>query len=65
MPFNCIPDNYDLFERYDREMAKQEEKLPRCADCDQPIQQETAVYINDEWLCDDCLSSYRREVCDI
>lgn len=65
MPFDCLCDNYTFYEAHEREQAKQEAKLPHCADCDQPIQQDTAVYFNDEWLCDDCLSSYRREVCDI
>ena len=62
MPFNCIPDNYDLFERYDREMAKQEEKLPHCADCDQPIMDDHYFEINGESICPDCLDAYRREI---
>ena len=37
-------------------------EVPVCTDCDRPIQQEDAVYINGEWLCDGCLSTYRREV---
>jgi len=57
-----IPDNYDLWEAHDREQCRRLAQLPVCADCDNPIQQEDAVYINGEWLCDDCLSSYRREV---
>lgn len=50
------------FEAWDEEQNRQLEQLPCCADCDHPIQQEDAVYINGEWLCDDCLSSYRRQV---
>lgn len=50
------------FERYDAEQEKQLEQLPRCADCDHYIQQETAVYINGEYICDQCLDSYRTEV---
>ena len=50
------------FEAWDAEQNRQLEQLPCCADCDHPIQQEDAVYINGEWLCDDCLSSYRRDV---
>lgn len=52
---------------FDRWEAKQERRLaelPRCSDCDNPIQQDTAVYINGEWLCDECLDSYRRGVED-
>lgn len=55
-------DPIDDFNRWDAEQTRQLEHLPVCADCDQIIQQETAVYINGEWLCDDCLDSYRRGV---
>lgn len=59
---DLIPDNYDCFLQHDAEQETQLDRLPRCCECDEPIQQEDAVYINDEWICDDCLSSYRREV---
>jgi len=59
---SSILDNYLCFARHDAEQEALLDKLPRCCECDQPIQQEDAVYINDEWICDDCLSSYRREV---
>lgn len=36
--------------------------LPVCVDCDRPIMDETARYINGEWICDGCLEGYRREV---
>lgn len=57
-----IPDNHDMFCKHEAEREAELDKLPRCCECDNPIQQEDAVYINDEWLCDSCLSSYRREV---
>ena len=50
------------FEVWDAEQNRQLDRLPYCEDCGNPIQQEDAVYINGEWLCDDCLSSYRRDV---
>ena len=50
------------FEVWDAEQNRQLDRLPYCEDCGNPIQQEDAVYINGDWLCDDCLSSYRREV---
>lgn len=50
------------FERYDTEQARQLEKLPRCADCDEPIQDEHFYLINDECICPDCLeSNYRKD----
>lgn len=50
------------FNRWEAEQEKQLERLPVCADCDNPIQDETAFYINGEWICEDCMDSYKREV---
>lgn len=55
-------DNYDLWVAHDREQTRQLARLPVCADCGEPIQQEDAIYINGDWLCDDCLDSYRRVI---
>lgn len=52
------------FERHDTEREAALEELPECCDCGEKIQQDTAVYINGEWLCDSCLDSYRRDVGD-
>lgn len=50
------------FDRWDAEQNKQLENLPVCADCDNPIQDETAYYINGEWICRDCMTTYERIV---
>lgn len=50
------------FERYDADQHSQLERRPVCADCGHHIQDETAYYINSEWICMDCMSSYEREV---
>ena len=50
------------FLRYDAEQEKQLEKLPRCSECGKHIQSDFAYYINDEWICEDCMDEYRREV---
>lgn len=47
------------FERHDYEQQTKLEKFPVCSNCGEHIQQETAVYINGEWYCDDCLSDCR------
>lgn len=52
------------FARHDAEQEEALKSLPECCDCGQKIQQETAVYINSEWICDNCLDSYRRDVDD-
>lgn len=57
-----ISDPYDFFDQYDAEQSAKLEMLPRCCDCDEPIQQEDAVFLNGDWYCDACLTSYRREV---
>ena len=49
-------------ERHQAAQDRQLAQLPICADCDNPIQDETAYYINGEWICRDCMSSYEREV---
>lgn len=50
------------FDRWDAEQNKQLERLPVCADCDNPIYDETAYYINGDWICRDCMTTYEREV---
>lgn len=57
-----IPDNYDMWEQHERQAQAELDRLPRCVYCDKPIQQDTAVYINDEYICDECLSDMRREI---
>lgn len=58
---NC-PDNYDAFVRHEAEQEKELNRLPRCCQCDHPIQQEDAVYINGEYICDECLEDLRVDV---
>ena len=50
------------FDRYEADQHKQLEQLPVCEDCGEHIQDETAFYINGEWICESCMDSYRREV---
>lgn len=41
-------------ERFYIEQEKKLEKLPLCECCGEPIQQEDAIYYNDQWCCEDC-----------
>lgn len=50
------------FNSWDARQNRQLEELPVCADCDEHIQEETAFYINGEWICESCMDAYRREV---
>lgn len=54
-----LPDNYDLYEAHEREIARQERHLPICCLCEEPIWQDSAVYLNGEWYCDCCLDDAR------
>jgi formylmethanofuran dehydrogenase subunit E len=50
------------FDRYDGEYAKLLSLLPVCVECGEPIQDETAFYIYDDWVCERCIHVYRRDV---
>ncbi len=51
------------FNRHDTECQKWMDKLPECADCGHPIQDDHYYLINDETICPDCLESgYRKEI---
>lgn len=57
-----IPDNYDLWEAYDRNHARWLDSLPKCSICKEPIQQERAFYKDGFWICDECYESNQRSV---
>lgn len=51
---------------YYAEQDKQLENLPRCCECDEPIQEDYCFEINDEYICDDCMNrNHRKWVDDI
>lgn len=50
------------FDRWDAEQTAALERLPRCCECYEPIQDEVAYYINGEWVCEACMDTYRRVV---
>lgn len=49
------------YERYSAQQEAELDRLPRCSECDQPIQEEYAYYINGEWICESCMNSYYRK----
>jgi len=55
-------DNYDLFVQHDAEQEEQLKKLPVCDRCGEPIQQEKAVYYNDQWVCEDCEDEFWQSI---
>lgn len=50
-----IPDNYDLWERYERENEARLGRLPLCEKCKKRIQDEFYFYIEGEILCEECM----------
>lgn len=59
-----VPDNYDMFRTYDYEQQRRVKKLPRCSHCDEHITDDTAFYIEGEWICEDCMNQFRKVVED-
>lgn len=49
-------------ERHMQDQDEQLEKLPVCECCGEPIQQEKAVYYNDQWCCEDCEDEFWRSI---
>lgn len=48
--------------RYDAEQQKELEKYPICSRCEEPIVQEDAVKIGNDWYCDRCLDEMREYI---
>ena len=52
-------------EHYQAALDKEEEALPRCSICDEPVKDDYFYLINDEVVCPECLEyHYRKEVND-
>jgi formylmethanofuran dehydrogenase subunit E len=45
--------------------AEQERRLagrPVCKDCGEPIQEDSAFYMDGRWICEACMEDYRRYI---
>lgn len=49
---------------YQEDEARWLESRPKCSECGEPIQDESAFFYNDEWICEDCMMSFRKWVED-
>ena len=58
-----VPDNYDLFRAWDAARAAEEERLPKCDCCGEPIH-EKMFRINGKTLCEDCVDAIYGESVD-
>lgn len=52
------------FERFDSIQADELSKLPICNCCGEPIQQDKAIYYNDQWVCRECESDFWMDIRD-
>ena len=59
-----VPDYYDFCDMHFNEEARQLERLPICAECDEPIQTEYCYMFNGELICEHCLKEHRRDTED-
>lgn len=50
------------FLSYDAEQQSHLDELPKCANCYEPIQQDSAVCIDGKWYCDECLRDFRTAI---
>lgn len=58
-----LPDYNDLFDIYDREQARQQERLPDCSCCGGKIEDDFFYIIDGDYLCKECLDNeYRQEI---
>lgn len=52
------------FLRHDKELQRELDKRPRCAYCNEPIQDDAYYDINGECVCEDCLIEHHRKWVD-
>ena len=59
-----VPDNYDMFERHDRQMEDRLDRCPKCALCGEPIQDEYGYRVEDDndLFCWDCALQWLHDV---
>ena len=57
-----MKDSYDLFVENEARLEKILARLPKCCLCGEPIQQEDAVRLGNDWYCDDCLDDSRESI---
>ena len=52
------------FHRHDAEQQKMLDRLPRCSECNKPIQDEFCYEVNDELICYECMRKNHRKCVD-
>ena len=52
------------FDRHDADQQRKLERMPKCAECRDHIQQKDAVCIKGKFYCDECLKGMREHIGD-
>ena len=55
-----IPDNYDLWAAHDAKQERLLDKLPKCSNCGEHIQDDYCYQIDGGLICEHCLNAYYR-----
>lgn len=60
-----IPDNYELWDRHERELERRLASRPVCEDCGKPIQDDFYFEVEGDILCEECMHGrYCKDVTD-
>ena len=54
-------DNNDFFDMHDAEQQKQLDRLPKCSECGEPIQDDFCFEVNGDLFCDECMHKNHRK----
>ena len=66
MGYYYTGDPYADYLAHERDQERWLEKLPRCSECGEPIQDEHCFVIYDEVICEECLmANYRKHTDDL
>lgn len=56
-----LPDAYDLWSAHQSKIEAKLARLPKCYECDQPIQDDDCYEFNNELICPDCLNDNHKK----
>ena len=61
-----VPDYLDQWSEHNRQQEEALNRLPKCCECNEPIQDDYCFEINDEFVCERCLiENYRKSTEDL
>lgn len=57
-----LRDNYDFYREHERRQEEWLESRPVCGECGEPIQDDSAYYINNNWICNKCMEDFKKYI---